>query len=175
MVDDHGQVFVAALVGDLVDTDPPQPGEGVDRGSGLIPDPGDDRADRAPGDPHQLHDRSLGALCRQPGDLLVEGVGVTGTVAGPRNLGDHHPVLATADTRRVGLEEDHHLTEVQTAPSAPSRALVIPDRPALTPAAPCRGPRCRPDMRDQPHRPIEILLELNVFDHRLLDPEESSP
>jgi len=30
-------------------------------------------------------------------------------------------------------------------------------------------------MRDQPHRPIEILLELNVFDHRLLDPEESSP
>ena len=34
------------------------------------PDPGDDRADGAPGDPHQLGDRGLGALGGKPGDQL---------------------------------------------------------------------------------------------------------
>ena len=51
--------FKAVLVGDLIDPDPPQPGEAVVRGVDVGPHPGDDRPDCAPGDPHQLRDRGL--------------------------------------------------------------------------------------------------------------------
>lgn len=40
VVDDHGEVAVAALVGDLVDPDAHQPVEGVDRSPGLVDDSG---------------------------------------------------------------------------------------------------------------------------------------
>jgi hypothetical protein len=62
VVDDDGQVLVVALVGDLVDPDPPQTREQIEPAGGVGPDPGDDRPDGAPGDPHQLGDRRLGAL-----------------------------------------------------------------------------------------------------------------
>ena len=62
VVDDHGQIFVSAFVGNLVDTDPGQVGELVVQSLGISPNPGDDRPERAPRDPHQLRDRRLGGL-----------------------------------------------------------------------------------------------------------------
>jgi hypothetical protein len=52
VVDHDGQVLVVALVGDLIDADPAQTSEQVDLTGGVGPDPGDDRSDGAPGDPH---------------------------------------------------------------------------------------------------------------------------
>ena len=54
MVDDHGQELPAALVGDLIDPDPGEPGEGIMELFRVGPNPGDDRPDRPPCDPHQL-------------------------------------------------------------------------------------------------------------------------
>ena len=49
VVDDHGALPVALLVGDLVDPDPSQAGEAVNAGSGLLGHPRDAPPDRAPG------------------------------------------------------------------------------------------------------------------------------
>ena len=57
VVHDDGQKLVSALVGNLIDTDPGQPGERVVTGDGVGPDSGDNRADRALRDPHQGGDR----------------------------------------------------------------------------------------------------------------------
>ena len=48
MVDDHDQIAVPAFVGDLVDPDPSQALEPVDRRVVVRVDAGHDRADRAP-------------------------------------------------------------------------------------------------------------------------------
>ena len=57
VVDDHDQVAVPALVGDLVDPDAAQPLEPVHGGVDIGVDPGDDRPDRPPRDPQQLAHR----------------------------------------------------------------------------------------------------------------------
>src|SRR4029453_8727185 len=51
VVDHDGQVFVAALVGDLIDPDPLQADECVDPGGGVGPHPRGDGSACAPGDP----------------------------------------------------------------------------------------------------------------------------
>lgn len=56
VVDDHDQVAVATLVGDLVDPDAAQPGESIDTGFDVCVDPGDDRTDRAPRHAQQFAD-----------------------------------------------------------------------------------------------------------------------
>jgi hypothetical protein len=60
---------------------------------------GQNRADSAPGNPHQPRGRGLGALGGQSGDLLVEVVGVPDVVPGPGHRGDHDPVPTTGLTR----------------------------------------------------------------------------
>jgi hypothetical protein len=82
---------------------------------GVIPDPGDDRSHRAPGNTHQLSDRALGGLGGQPGDPRVEVMGVADLVTGPGNSRHRDPVGATrysgasrllsgpASSRRPGL------------------------------------------------------------------------
>jgi hypothetical protein len=77
------QILVALLVGDLVDADAPEVLEGILGGPGVGDHPGDDGADGAPGDPHELAHGRLRAVRRQPGHLVVEGMGVAGAVAGP--------------------------------------------------------------------------------------------
>ena len=73
VVDHHRQVLVVALVGDLIDADPAQTGEPVDALLGVGPDPGHDRPDGAPGDPHQLAHRGFRTRHRQPGHRVIEG------------------------------------------------------------------------------------------------------
>jgi hypothetical protein len=59
VVHDHGQVAVAALVGDLIDTDPAEPVERIDRSSGLVDHASNDRSHGDPRDAQQLDDRCL--------------------------------------------------------------------------------------------------------------------
>jgi hypothetical protein len=126
MVDHHHQIQPSATVGDLVDADPCEPVEPVDQVLDVGPDPGDDRAHGAPGDPHQLGHRALGGLRRQPRHGLVEGVGMPGAVPRPRHMGHHHTVLATLHPRRVGLEPGLDHAQVQRPPpTTHTPALVI--------------------------------------------------
>ena len=126
MVDHDGEIAVAALVGDLIDPEPthaiqPITEHSVDVG----PDASDDRSDRAPRDPHQLRDRGLRALRRQPRHLLIELAGMPGAVPGPRHRGDHDPVLRAANTRRVGFQEHDRRPHVQRPPTPPAVTTVI--------------------------------------------------
>jgi hypothetical protein len=125
VVDHHGQVPLSAFVGDLIDPDPSQVGEPVVHGLDVGPDPGDDRADGAPRNPHQLGDRSLGALGGQPGDLLIEGVGVAGRVPSPRHRRHRRPMIATADPGSLCLQHRLDRAQVQSPPAAPAFATVI--------------------------------------------------
>ncbi len=59
VVDHDHQKLEPALVADLIDPDPPQPGQTVMLGLDVSPDPGDDRPHGAPRDPHQLGHRGL--------------------------------------------------------------------------------------------------------------------
>ncbi len=83
VVNNDAQILVAALVADLINTDPPEVGERVMKFAGVIPDSGDDRPASASRDPHQLGDRCLGRLGGKPRDLCIEVVGVTGPDAWP--------------------------------------------------------------------------------------------
>ncbi len=78
MVNNNSQILVATLVGDLINPDPPQVGELVMKLLRVIPDSGDDRPHRTPRDPHQLGDRGLRRLSRQPGNVRVEVMGMPG-------------------------------------------------------------------------------------------------
>src|SRR5665811_358866 len=53
VVDHDHQKLESALVADLIDPDPAQPGQAVMLGVDVGPDPGDARPDSAPRDPHQ--------------------------------------------------------------------------------------------------------------------------
>jgi hypothetical protein len=172
VVDDHRQVSLSALVGDLVDPDSPQVGEPVMHGFHVGPDPGDDRAHGAPGDPHQLRNRALGALGRQPGDLLVEGVGVSGRVPGPRHRGHRRPVLTTADPRSIGFEDCLDRAQVQCSPPPPTLPTVRGRRSPPTPATPATGPFPRTNMS---HQQLLVLIELDALDDGLFDPQQGSP
>ena len=72
VVDDHGQEQVTAAVGDLVDPDPGQVGELIGHPACVGPDPGDDAAHGAPGDPHQLGGRLLRGLGTHTAQLPVK-------------------------------------------------------------------------------------------------------
>jgi hypothetical protein len=87
----HRQVPVAALVADLVDADAAQTTEGIVRRASIPDDAGDDRADRAPGDAHQVRDSGLRGVGDEPGDLVVEVPGVARAVPRPGDLGDRRP------------------------------------------------------------------------------------
>jgi hypothetical protein len=103
VVDDAGQILVAALVTDLVNPDPGEAGELVELLLGIGPNPGDDRADGAPGDAHQHSDGGLGCLRGQPRDLVIEEQRVTALMPGPRHGGDRDAMHPAAHPRRRGF------------------------------------------------------------------------
>jgi hypothetical protein len=168
MVDDDRQVLVVTLVGDLIDPDPGQAGEPVMQRLDVGPDPGDDRPHRAPRDPHQLRDRGLGALGRQPGDQVVEAEGVTRAVPSPRHRLHRDPVRQTAHPGRLRLQPDRDRAQIQAPP--PPRALA----PVIAPAPPAASVRLLP----RPHTGDQHLLdrvELDPLHDRLLHAQQGTP
>jgi hypothetical protein len=120
VIDDHGQVAVPTLVGDLIDPDPAQPRQPVDPLVDVAADPGDDRPDGTPRNPQQLDHRHLRHMHRQPRRLIVEIVSVTGTVAGPRDLRHSRSMLTATHPRRVRLNEHLRRSEIKCPPPAPT-------------------------------------------------------
>ena len=174
VVDHDGQVAMTLLITDLVHAETAQPGEAVGRGQRVVADPAHDRPDGPPGDAHQIPHRALRAAHGQPGDLVVETVGVPSAVPRPRDGGHHHPVLGAAHPGGVGLHHHLHGAQVQRPPPAPPGARVIAG------AAPPAHPAARPLRGNRPHVRHDgglgrRLVELHPLHHSPLDPEQSAP
>jgi hypothetical protein len=73
VVDDHGQVPMALAMREVIHADAREAGEQVTLRGLLAGDPRADRADRPPGHAHQLRDRFLGRVDRQPAQLIFKG------------------------------------------------------------------------------------------------------
>ena len=127
------------------------------RSSRRRPRPGHDRADGAPGDPHQLAHSGFRARHRQPRHGVVEDEGVPGVVPRPRHRDHRRAVGGALDPRRVGLQLHPHRAQIQRPPPAPARTAIVARRvpPAPTAAAPRTPPR--PHMRDH-HLTIRAIL-----------------
>ena len=161
VVDNDGQVAVAALVADLVDADAAQPRQAVDLGVDVVLNPCDDRPNAAPGDPHELDHRRLRALNRQPGHLVVERPRVTSAVSCPRDLGRDHPVRSTAHSRNIGLEITAQLADVERSPTAATFTPVVATAPSTaSPTAPSGALRGAHGDHEHPFG----LVELDAFD-----------
>jgi hypothetical protein len=86
---------------------------------------------------------------------------------------DYHPMLATLHPRRLGLQPGLDRAEIQRPPPTPLTAtLVITPTPPQTAATPPPLPRHR---THRGHDVALVLVELDVLDDRLLDPENSTP
>lgn len=124
VVDDEGQILVAAFPGDLVDTDvdePLNPGEVRCRWH----DPFDDRVDGPPRHPTQH--RRCGAVHRgdTPDDEVLEVVGDTGTGASEWHLLGSDPVgRAPEPAQRTG-QDQRLATHVEVSPLRRFGAPVI--------------------------------------------------
>ncbi len=162
VIDHDRQVAVAALVGDLVDPDPTQPGEAIHPHVDIGRDPRHDRPNRAPRDAHQLGDRALRGVHGQPGDLIVERAGVSGAVTRPRHLQHRRAVFRARDAWRVGLEPATQLTDVEIPPASPPFTTVIPRGPSSTPSAPLTGPLPGPHRH---HDRVLVVVEADTLDH----------
>jgi len=112
VVDDHGQIPLALLVGDLVDPDAAQPLQQVDHRGLLGRDSGADPPDGAPRHPEQLRNGDTRGVGRQPRGGVLERAGEPGAVPGPGNRRGDHPVLPTAHPGRVGFQERLDRAEV---------------------------------------------------------------
>jgi len=173
VVDDDGQVAVPLLVADLVDPDPDQATERIVGRPSVGHHPGDDRSHCAPGDAHQLTDCRLGRVGDQPGHLVVEEPGVTGTVASPGHLGDGRTVLGTVYPWDIGLKEALHGPEIDRPPVAPTFPLVIArgTHSAAPTSALGRAPEAHVD-----HHRFRLLVEVDLLDHRRpVDTEHATP
>lgn len=111
--------------GDFVGADAAQAGEPVSRRFRHASEPGNDGADRAPGDPHQSGDRGFRTRRREPGDLVVEEPDVCGAMPGPRHRRGDHPVHRAPYPRRLGFQIRAHCAQVQRLPAAPTLPIVI--------------------------------------------------
>src|SRR4051794_15986187 len=101
----------------------------------------------------------------QPGDLIIERLGVPGGVTGPRHRGHRHPVGRTAHPRRLSLDEHLHRAGIQRPPPAPSLTLVVTTATPTTTPTPTTGTSSQPTRHDD-H--LEVFVELDALHHHLM-------
>jgi hypothetical protein len=172
VIDDHGEVAVALLVGQLVHPDPPQPSEPVGARGLLGGDPGADPADAAPGDAQQLADRRPGGVDRKPRAGVLERSGEPGPMPRPRHRSDRHPVDGAAHPGRVCFQEHLGHPEVQRAPAAPAFALVIAGTASVALRTPPSAASGRPRQR---HDRLGVLVVHDLLDDGVLDTQQPLP
>ena len=125
MIDDHDQISVSALVGDLVDPDPTQTVETINGRVDIGVDAGHDRSDRAPRHSQQLRHRALRGPDCKPGCEVIEVAGVARSVACPRHRRDRHPMRAAPNPWRSRLEKHLRRPEIQRPPPPTTLTKVI--------------------------------------------------
>jgi hypothetical protein len=106
----------------------------------------------------------------QPGGLVVEVAGVTRPMPSPRHRSHRGAMIPTGHPGSVTLQKDPTGAQVQSPPPSPPRPPVIARRaPPATPT-PMAGLGRRTDRDDQRR---SHLIEIDRFDHGILQPERS--
>ncbi len=153
MVDDAGEVALAAAVGDLVDADSDQAGEAV-LVEVLGDDTRDDLADGVPAHPQQAGDRGLGHLLRQPRDDVFEVTRVMSARARPRHgLGPDDAAVRAAQQAQLALDHAARRAEIQVAPALDAAVMHDQARARLPAARAHPAPAAKPDRSRSPPRP----------------------
>ena len=171
MVDHDGEVSLAFAVADLVDPDPPEPVEQIDLAHRFASDALEDRPDRPPRDAHQLRDRGLRRVHRQPRDLVLERAREPGVVPSPRHRAHNDSVAPAAHPRCLSLNERERRSEVQRAPAPASLPEVETRRPAPADTTTIQLPPVRPDADDH----LSLAADPDVLNHRSAQPEQPRP
>jgi hypothetical protein len=171
VVDNNREVALPFANRDLIHPDPLQPGEQVALGGLLGHHSLADPADRPPRDPHQLRDRGLGRLHRQPRDLILEAAGEVRVVPRPRDRSDEYTVALAADPGRLGLQVGERRAQIERPPPPATLTPVIARATPPTMRAAIALAGSRADRQHQ--RPV--LLELDVLDDRPTQPEQLLP
>jgi len=171
MIDHDGEVSLALAVADLVDPDPPQPIKQIDLAHRLGRDTLEDRADRPPRDAHQLRDRGLRRVHRQPRDLVLERPREPRAMPRPRHRAHDNTMAPARHPRRLGLHERERRAEIQRTPPPAALAEVETRRPA--PAHPAAIPlsEARPDAHDH----LALAAEPDVLNDNSAQPEQPRP
>jgi len=172
VVDNDDQVAVRPSVRDLVDPDPTQTGQTINRDFDVVVDAGDDRSDRPPRNPQQLTRRRLRCPHRKPRRHCIEIAGVTHIVPRPRHLNDGRTVNTTPDPWSVGLDEYLRRARIKATPASPARPLVIARRSATAPATP--APRSG-IWTDRDDNCVLRIVEMDTLDNAARQPTRTSP
>ncbi len=114
----------------------------------------------------------LGAVGCQPGDLIVEGVGVAGVVAGPGDGGDDDAMDGALDAWGVGLDEGLHGAQVETAPTAATMTVIVQRAAAATDAATAGRAPVGAEMDDDGSRGA---IDADMLDEGAIDAEQLAP
>ena len=125
MVDDDREVSLTLADRDLVEPQACDAGQEIAALALVGHHPLADPPDCPPRDSHQLADRLLGGVDREPRDLVLKCRGEPRVVPGPRHHRDDHPVLLALNARRVGLKEAERRAEIQRAPAPATLSQVI--------------------------------------------------
>jgi hypothetical protein len=149
VIHDQREVALPSAPADLIDADTVQPIQAVLVARGLLHHAGDDPADRFPVQPHQLAAGLQGALRRKPGHLILEAPQIAAAMASPRDLRDHHPVLAAGDPRCGRFDEEAGVADIQTAPAPTALTLVVEGTAATADRAPLPLVALRAHVRHQ--------------------------
>jgi len=156
---------------DLVEPELLESGEQVASLLGLGRDAFADPSDGPPRDPQQVADRGLERVDRKPRRGVLEAARETGVEARPRHRRDDHPVALALNARSVRFQEADRRAEVKLPPPPPTLAQVIPraSPPAVRAAIPLAKTRA-----DRHHDRV-VLVELDLLDHHLLQPQQPRP
>jgi hypothetical protein len=171
VIDHDGQVALAATEAHLVDPDLPQPVQAIDGSRPFFHDPADDPTDRSPRDAHQLGQRRLRHVNRQPGTLLLEVFREARVVPSPRHPRHHDPVPAAAHPWRLCFDERQRRSQIQGSPPPSAFALVIE---AAAPTAHATASALSPPNPHPRHRRAS-LVQLHRLHHGARDAEQTSP
>jgi len=170
VVDDDGQVAVAAAVAHLVDADAANTFKAPMKRLGLLGHPFHDGDDAAPRNVEDLRHGGLVGSARQPGDEVLERSGEARARPCPRDMLDHHAVLRTPHSGCVGLDEGLHEAEVERTPPPPPAAGVVRRAPSSTARATAGVLGVVPDVEHDLR-----LLAPDVDNDGTLDTEQPGP
>jgi hypothetical protein len=160
VVDDAGEVALAAAVADLVHADRDQPVQ-----ASLVETLGDDTLndppDRVPGDTQQPGNRGLRHLLREPRCDVFEVARVARSRPRPRNRLELRTAVRTPNAAQLTLDDTTRRAQVEMTPTLQATVVHV-HVPADLPAARTDpSPAAQPDRHDHP-----LAAEADVDDRR---------
>jgi len=160
VVDDRGEIALAAPVADLINADGDEPLQ-----TALVEVVGqhafDDATDRVPGDAQKPGDRGLGHLLGQPGHHILEVAGVARAVACPRHRLELRAAVKTPHATQVAFDKAPLAAQIEMPPALEAVIVAAHAPPGLTAAAAYQAPAPESHGHEHPLDP-----EAHVDDRR---------